>query len=47
MNGIPGSEPCAESLQTQLASGREEESVKMEILHERTMYDLCGFDDDK
>ncbi len=47
MDGIPRSEPCAELLEAQLASGREEESAEMEILHERTLYDLCGFDDDE
>jgi hypothetical protein len=41
------SKPCSEWLQDQLASGREEENSKMEILHESTSYNLCGFDDDK
>jgi hypothetical protein len=47
VNRMPECEPCSESLQKQLASGREEENSKMKILHERTLYDLCGFDDDK
>jgi hypothetical protein len=28
-------------------SGREEENSEMEFLHERTLYDLCGFDNDE
>jgi hypothetical protein len=39
-------ELCSESLQNTPEGDREDENSQMEMLHERTLYDLCGFDDD-
>jgi hypothetical protein len=46
MDGIPMCELCSESLQNTPEGDREDENSQMEMLHERTLYDLCGFDDD-
>jgi hypothetical protein len=37
--------PGAESLQSTLEDDPEADDSQMEMLHKRTLYNLCGFDD--
>jgi hypothetical protein len=38
-------EPSTDSLQSTLEDDPEADDSQMEILHKRTLYDLCGFND--
>jgi hypothetical protein len=46
VEGIQVRKPSADSLQSTPEDDPEADDSQMEILHERTLYHLCGFDDD-
>jgi hypothetical protein len=45
IEGISVWDPCTELLQNVPEGDQQGENSEMEILHKRTLYDLCGFDD--
>jgi hypothetical protein len=46
MDRIPMCEACSEALQKTPEGDREDENSQIEMLHERTLDNLWGFDDD-